>query len=141
MIDQSIYTLYPPLISPKVNSNILLYYLSYTAGNNQQDDVDVDDGMISSDDPDYPYIQNLSNNNDNSIKVNNRDDVSNEKGLNKNNIYEVDPNRSQIFYEAIAKYWPDIPKDSLVPDYSGIRPKLCGPFYSSKSTYVKPLGK
>ena len=101
----------------------------------------VDDGIISPDDPDYPYIQNLSNKNKNNSNNNsNRDDVSNEKGLNKNNIYEVGPNRSQIFYEAIAKYWPDIPKDSLVPVYSGIRPKLCGPFYGSKSTYVKPLG-
>ncbi len=41
--------------------------------------------------------------------------------------YEVDPNRGEAFYAAIRSYWPDLPDDSLVPGYSGVRPKLVGP--------------
>ena len=36
----------------------------------------------------------------------------------------VDPCRSETFYSAIRKYWPDLQDGSLVPDYAGIRPKL-----------------
>lgn len=38
--------------------------------------------------------------------------------------YTVDPRRSESFYAAIRRYWPDLPDCSLVPDYSGVRPKL-----------------
>jgi L-2-hydroxyglutarate oxidase LhgO len=38
-----------------------------------------------------------------------------------------DPTRSEAFYAAIRKYWPDLPDDALVPDYAGIRPKLSHP--------------
>jgi L-2-hydroxyglutarate oxidase LhgO len=38
--------------------------------------------------------------------------------------YAVDSSRSQRFYSAIRRYWPDLPDDSLSADYSGIRPKL-----------------
>jgi len=38
--------------------------------------------------------------------------------------YTVDPRRSDGFYEAIRRYWPQLPDDSLHPDYCGIRPKL-----------------
>ena len=38
--------------------------------------------------------------------------------------YAVDPSRGDSFYEAIRRYWPALPDDSLAPDYSGIRPKL-----------------
>ncbi len=41
--------------------------------------------------------------------------------------YQVDPARSPMFYDAIRKYWPGLPDDSLSPDYAGIRPKLQGP--------------
>ena len=41
--------------------------------------------------------------------------------------YEVDPARGDKFYAAIRDYWPDLPDASLVPDYSGIRPKIVGP--------------
>ena len=40
--------------------------------------------------------------------------------------YEVDPRRADIFYERIRTYWPDLPDNSLAPDYAGIRPKLTG---------------
>jgi L-2-hydroxyglutarate oxidase LhgO len=32
--------------------------------------------------------------------------------------------RSAHFYREIRRYWPDLPDDSLYPDYTGIRPKL-----------------
>ena len=38
--------------------------------------------------------------------------------------YAVDPSRGDSFYGAIRRYWPDLPDNSLAPDYSGIRPKL-----------------
>ncbi len=38
--------------------------------------------------------------------------------------YEVDPTRCESFYDAIRRYWPGLPDDSLQADYSGIRPKL-----------------
>ena len=41
--------------------------------------------------------------------------------------YEVDPTRSESFYASIRRYWPGLPDGALVPDYSGIRPKLTGP--------------
>jgi L-2-hydroxyglutarate oxidase LhgO len=48
----------------------------------------------------------------------------------KNSIpsnYIVDERRSDVFYAAIRKYWSAIPDKCLIPDYSGIRPKLYGP--------------
>jgi L-2-hydroxyglutarate oxidase LhgO len=41
--------------------------------------------------------------------------------------YEVDPKRSEGFDDAIRRYWPGLPNDSLIPAYSGIRPKISGP--------------
>ena len=38
--------------------------------------------------------------------------------------YQQDTNRSEGFYQAIRSYWPDLPDNSLSPDYAGIRPKL-----------------
>ncbi|HZN31829.1 MAG TPA: FAD-dependent oxidoreductase, partial [Xanthobacteraceae bacterium] len=40
--------------------------------------------------------------------------------------YDVDPNRASAFYQRIRDYWPGLPDNGLVPDYSGIRPKLTG---------------
>lgn len=40
--------------------------------------------------------------------------------------YDVDPARSAGFYDAIRRYWPGLPDDSLSPGYAGIRPKLVG---------------
>src|SRR5918997_1681703 len=40
--------------------------------------------------------------------------------------YEVDPDRAESFYPSIRRYWPGLPDGALVPDYSGIRPKLTG---------------
>jgi L-2-hydroxyglutarate oxidase LhgO len=41
--------------------------------------------------------------------------------------YAVDPRRADNFYVRIRTYWPGLPDGTLVPDYSGIRPKLRGP--------------
>jgi L-2-hydroxyglutarate oxidase LhgO len=41
--------------------------------------------------------------------------------------YDVDAARSAAFYARIRDYWPGLPDQGLVPDYSGIRPKLTGP--------------
>ncbi len=38
--------------------------------------------------------------------------------------YDVDPRRSDRFYEAIRPYWPGVEEGSLEAGYSGIRPKL-----------------
>lgn len=42
-------------------------------------------------------------------------------------VYEVEPSRAESFYASIRRYWPGLPDAALVPDYSGIRPKLTGP--------------
>jgi L-2-hydroxyglutarate oxidase LhgO len=41
--------------------------------------------------------------------------------------YDVDPSRADAFYSRIRDYWPALPQGALVPDYSGIRPKITGP--------------
>lgn len=38
--------------------------------------------------------------------------------------YRVEPKRSEEFYDKIRQYWPDLPDNSLTPDYAGIRPKI-----------------
>jgi L-2-hydroxyglutarate oxidase LhgO len=38
--------------------------------------------------------------------------------------YDIDPARADSFYEAVRAYYPDLPDDSLVPAYAGIRPKI-----------------
>lgn len=40
--------------------------------------------------------------------------------------YTVDPARSDGFYAAIRRYWPDLRDEALLPGYAGIRPKLTG---------------
>lgn len=41
--------------------------------------------------------------------------------------YDVDPNRAPLFYNAVRRYWPDLPDGALAPGYAGIRPKLSPP--------------
>lgn len=41
--------------------------------------------------------------------------------------YPVDPARGEKFYAAIRSYWPGLPDEALIADYSGIRPKIVGP--------------
>ncbi|OFX10966.1 MAG: FAD-dependent oxidoreductase [Alphaproteobacteria bacterium RIFOXYD12_FULL_60_8] len=41
--------------------------------------------------------------------------------------YTVDPTRAEKFYDAIRRYWPELPDGALLPAYAGIRPKIQGP--------------
>lgn len=41
--------------------------------------------------------------------------------------YRVDPGRAERFYAAIRSYWPGLREGDLVPDYSGVRPKIVAP--------------
>ncbi|HVZ43004.1 MAG TPA: NAD(P)/FAD-dependent oxidoreductase [Ramlibacter sp.] len=41
--------------------------------------------------------------------------------------YAVNPARAHGFYEEVRRYWPRLPDGSLVPSYSGVRPKIHGP--------------
>jgi len=45
-----------------------------------------------------------------------------------NNIdYTVDISRLDHFYDSIRRYWPAVNRDTLQPDYAGVRPKILGP--------------
>ena len=44
--------------------------------------------------------------------------------------YSVKANRAEKFYPEIRKYYPNLKDGSLEPGYSGIRPKLSGPYQS-----------
>ena len=41
--------------------------------------------------------------------------------------YAVNVARAPFFYESIRRYWPRLADGALMPDYTGIRPKLQGP--------------
>jgi L-2-hydroxyglutarate oxidase LhgO len=41
--------------------------------------------------------------------------------------YSVNASRAPLFYDAIRRYWPALAVGALMPDYTGIRPKLHGP--------------
>jgi len=41
--------------------------------------------------------------------------------------YAVDPKRAERFYASIRRYWPALADGTLMPGYSGIRPKISGP--------------
>lgn len=41
--------------------------------------------------------------------------------------YEVETDRLDQFYSTIRRFWPGLKDGSLVPDYTGIRPKIHGP--------------
>lgn len=45
----------------------------------------------------------------------------------KGEDYTLDPGRSEVFYEAVRSYWPELPDGALNPGYTGIRPKIVGP--------------
>ena len=38
--------------------------------------------------------------------------------------YKIDGTQKETFHDSISKYWPDIERSELVPDYSGIRAKV-----------------
>jgi L-2-hydroxyglutarate oxidase LhgO len=50
--------------------------------------------------------------------------------------YSVDPARAAAFYARIRTYWPGLPDGALMPDYSGIRPKITGPGQPQTDFYI-----
>ncbi len=38
--------------------------------------------------------------------------------------YSYETGREKAFYDAVRRYWPGLPNNSLQPDYTGVRPKL-----------------
>jgi len=50
--------------------------------------------------------------------------------------YHVDPKRADVFYAEVRKYWPALADNSLLPAYSGIRPKLQAPGESKAKDFV-----
>jgi L-2-hydroxyglutarate oxidase LhgO len=51
--------------------------------------------------------------------------------------YAVDPARAELFYPAIRRYWPALPDGSLVPAYSGIRPKIVPPSIATQDFVIQ----
>lgn len=51
--------------------------------------------------------------------------------------YDVDPARAEVFYEAIRRYWPELPDGSILPAYAGIRPKLQSPGEPARDFYLQ----
>ncbi|EGW30817.1 uncharacterized protein SPAPADRAFT_62681 [Spathaspora passalidarum NRRL Y-27907] len=47
--------------------------------------------------------------------------------------YTPSAHNLQPAYEAVKRYFPSIPPDSLIPDYSGVRPKIVGKEGNKKS--------
>ncbi|MBI2361943.1 MAG: NAD(P)/FAD-dependent oxidoreductase [Elusimicrobia bacterium] len=41
--------------------------------------------------------------------------------------YAVDPGKAAAFAQSVARYWPGLRAEDILPDQSGIRPKLSGP--------------
>lgn len=41
--------------------------------------------------------------------------------------YAFDDSRREAFADAIAQWWPELPRERLQPDYVGVRPKISGP--------------
>lgn len=41
--------------------------------------------------------------------------------------YDLDMSRSEGFYDAVRRYWPDLRDGALQPGYTGIRPKISAP--------------
>ena len=51
--------------------------------------------------------------------------------------YRVDPSRADGFYDAVRRYWPDLPDGALQPGYAGIRPKIVPPGAPSQDFVVQ----
>ena len=41
--------------------------------------------------------------------------------------YRVNPERADVFYKEVRRYWPGLKDGTLAPGYAGVRPKLVGP--------------
>lgn len=62
-----------------------------------------------------------------------------------NDLYEFDPteepytdfavsaDKLDVFHREVQRYYPGLRKENLQPDYAGIRPKLIGPYPTTRS--------
>ena len=39
----------------------------------------------------------------------------------------MNPERADVFYKEVRRYWPGLKDGTLAPGYAGVRPKLVGP--------------
>src|SRR5690606_24545358 len=51
--------------------------------------------------------------------------------------YEVDPARAESFYRGIRRYYPGLADGSLIPAYSGIRPKIVPPDIAAQDFLIQ----
>jgi L-2-hydroxyglutarate oxidase LhgO len=51
--------------------------------------------------------------------------------------YDVDPNKTRVFGEALRRYLPEVRDEDLSPDYAGIRPKLQGPGQAARDFAIE----
>ena len=54
--------------------------------------------------------------------------------------YAVDPARAERFYPAIRRYWPSLPDGTLMPSYSGMRPKIVPPAVAVQDFLIQGPG-
>jgi len=50
---------------------------------------------------------------------------------------EVDPQRGELFYAEIRKYWPALADGALQPGYAGMRPKIHAPHEASRDFLIQ----
>lgn len=50
--------------------------------------------------------------------------------------FNVNEERSKLFYDSIKQYYPSIPENSLIPDFASIRPKIHGPNSKIDSDFI-----
>ena len=53
--------------------------------------------------------------------------------------YNVDETRAESFYAEIRRYYPNLKDNSLVADYSGIRPKISGPGMAAEDFRISAI--
>lgn len=51
--------------------------------------------------------------------------------------YDVDERQLDAFYASIRRYWPALPDGALMPDYTGIRPKLYARGEPARDFYIQ----
>ena len=51
--------------------------------------------------------------------------------------YTVDPGRAAVCYDAVRRYWPELPDGALQAGYAGIRPKIVPPSIAKQDFVVQ----
>ena len=49
----------------------------------------------------------------------------------------VNPARGEVFYEAVRRYWPELPDGALQPGYAGMRPKIQASHEASRDFLIE----